>query len=466
MSDIDLKNSFNSIAKRYLNDSEDEADEINPIKLDINPPKVKFIKNPEPIVYEQIEEVQPESTQDVDQEESIIEFSEDEQESEEHSGEDEQESEEHSEEEEEESEEHSKEEEIEEQSEEDIREETVQEYVKYERMFNQFLSQLNDRMFVLTEEDLEKLSDNISQKIVHQLTAQSNNMQTSVTQPVLQSAKQQLQSESGSIHKEDSKLKLKQVVDSNVLTDSSNKLSNLLDTYKAKSPEEFTCNFGELFSQVFIINLNNKGEELKSRLSQLGIKSKVIKTRIARRTSGIFDFLSDVVREARNRNLDSIMVLMDTGHISNTLIEEIAEQAANITEKDWKLLYLGGSNNLIRNDKFDWKFYAETYPELTKHGINAEPLYVRHWKFYGQKEGRFGSRLMEQPRLIKNISAIAVHKSGYDEIAKFKKASQLVGSLTKHIKQKSYAVSPLWFLSDPGRVNKARNKHNLHLYGI
>ena len=246
------------------------------------------------------------------------------------------------------------------------------------------------------------------------------------------------------------------------------KLTELLKNYnKSESESTKSVDVKTVFSQVYIINLNDKGDQLGQRLNQLGIKNKVINIKVSRKTASVFDFLPDVVREAKKKELESIMVLIDSCHVYQNILDELNAQAQIIQELDWKLMYLGASQNLIRNDKFDWKFYAKTYPGLIEHGVTDEVKYTRHWRFYGQKkEGRFGSRIVDHPRLLNNISAIAVHKSGYDEIAKYKKTSQLIASLSKHIKQKSYAVSPLWFLTDPGRVNKSRNKHNLHLYGL
>jgi hypothetical protein len=38
---------------------------------------------------------------------------------------------------------------------------------------------------------------------------------------------------------------------------------------------------------------------------------------------------------------------------------------------------------------FNWKFYVDNYPDLQKAGINTQAKALRHWTFFGKKEGRF-----------------------------------------------------------------------------
>jgi len=350
----------------------------------------------------------------------------------------------------------------------------------------------NQRIYLLTEKDFKALGQSITQQVIEALkeTSTIKPVETTpvITKVGLISAKKQLEElqnpSSRSIRS-----------NSSVLSASGgggvSKLSELLKNYqkpsaKSLKPEipsdankselalssEVASNIklSEIFTQIYIIDLNNQGAELKKQLEHLGIKCKVIETKTTRRNLTVFDFLPQVAREASKRELNSFMVLMDTVKIHKNLLIEIAHQWSSISTTDWKLLYVGASQNLIRNDKFDWQYYldsAEGYgTDLRAHNITTEQLAIRHWKYYGQKEGRFGARTIDQQYLMKDITAVAVHNSGYEEVGRHKQTTQLMVSLTKSLKQKSFAVSPLWFLTDPGRVNKARNKHNLHMYNL
>ena len=394
--------------------------------------------------------------------------------------------------------------------------EVVEDTDKIDSKLTAMLTQNQGKFVILSESDLETLSLQISQRVIAELK-QSNLLLKPDTASVetktrigLISAKQQLANLEAPVI--ESKLNAEsrdRVGNSEHKTSSSSapvsKLSELLKNYQrsaadkapknnetVKKPdsvskiavsmktdltpttvssktESESLNLKALFAQIYIVDLNDQGNQMKQQLDSLGIRSKVIRTKTNRRNATVFDFLPEIVRESSKRALASIMVIMDSAKLHKQLLLEIAHQYERLAATDWKLIYLGGSHNLVRNDQFDWQYYLgqDGYgSDLRSHNITNEPLAQRHWKYYGQKEGRFGARTIDHQHMIKNISAVAVHQSAYEEIGRHHKTSQLMISLTKSLKQKSFAVSPLWFLTDPGRINKARNKHNLHLYQI
>ena len=359
-----------------------------------------------------------------------------------------------------------------------------------------------DKLVVMTEADVARLADQITEAVCKRVSdmlestksAQEPNKRT---MPLL-SAKKQLEiiqtrrekpheavaTPASSPPKVSTLVLGAKPIASHVATtdtkSEASKLTDLLKTYKNKSQtvtaiapsaqqhalEPIGANSYN-FSHVYIINLTDHGDELSRQLAQCGLKNKVIRTKSSRKNASVLDFLPEVVSEAQKRNAESVLVLLDTCAPHIRLAQELALQTQQLKTLDWKLLYMGAAQNLIKNDQFDWTYYKETYPELAEHGVTSEPLYARHWKYYGQKEGRFGTRSMDQPHLMKSISAVAVHQTAFEEIAKYAgKTQQLVVSLTKHIKQKSYAMSPLLFLTDVGRNSKTRSKHNLALYGL
>jgi len=44
--------------------------------------------------------------------------------------------------------------------------------------------------------------------------------------------------------------------------------------------------------------------------------------------------------------------------------------------------------SLIEPSDFDWQFYINNYPDLQKNGITNKMKALKHWKYYGKKEGR------------------------------------------------------------------------------
>jgi len=53
------------------------------------------------------------------------------------------------------------------------------------------------------------------------------------------------------------------------------------------------------------------------------------------------------------------------------------------------------SNTNLPED-FDWKFYLDTYPDLTKAGITTKEGAVRHYLKHGQFENRFMNKLLPE----------------------------------------------------------------------
>jgi hypothetical protein len=223
----------------------------------------------------------------------------------------------------------------------------------------------------------------------------------------------------------------------------------------------------ELFSQIYIIDQNSRADQLQKRLTKLGITSRVIRTTPAskKKGMGLFDYLSEVAGESQKKGLKSVLVMLDVVVPHVDLLNEIKAQWTAVNSLDWKVLYIGASQNLIREAPLDPVFYSQTYPDLheAKIGQNSQ-LCTRHWSFYGKKEGRFGSRCVKTPDVTKGVSVIGLNASCFEEVARQKKAPVLAQYLSKNIGSKVFGVSPLWFLTEPGKYNKARTKHNLPLY--
>ena len=222
------------------------------------------------------------------------------------------------------------------------------------------------------------------------------------------------------------------------------------------------------FDCVYILNLSNNGQNLQEKLEKFGFKN--IEILQPKQNMGLVDNLADIVIKAKKEDMKTIMILKDNVLVYNNLIQELGHQLSNMDENA-RVLYLGAALMKTKDAvNFDPNFYLETYTDLVEQGIDDEEKAFTHWKTKGSREGRWGSRSMNHPDLVKDLSAIVLHMDVFDllikNLANVKKGK---GSdsrgFDKLVSNYCYALTPPPFMNEITKYNKNKNStNNAHLY--
>jgi hypothetical protein len=241
------------------------------------------------------------------------------------------------------------------------------------------------------------------------------------------------------------------------------KLSQLLTSYAESSdPQVEFSVIDDYLDVVYILNLTGKASELQHRLQEVGFtKISVIDGNIKK---SFWDNLWDIVKLAQKRGLVHFAVFQDNVHLNKKFAQETMEQFNSIKDKEWKLIAISASQNLITKSGLDWKFYLDTYPDLKKFKITNEPTAQKHWRSYGMREKRYSQRALLNPDTLGGVSGVFVSDLLYADLPKLLKARNAGDFLVKNYKPKIYATTPLLCLSGLNRAVRNRNKHNLSFY--
>jgi len=160
--------------------------------------------------------------------------------------------------------------------------------------------------------------------------------------------------------------------------------------------------------------------------------------------------------------------LKDNVMIYNNIINELGYQLSNMNESA-RVLYLGAA--LMKSKEvanFDPEFYLQTYSDLVEQGIDDEEKAYNHWKTKGSREGRWSSRSMAHPDLVKDISAMVLHMDVFDLLIKnlsnIKKGSTASKGFEKLVANYCYALTPPPFMNEITKYNKNKSSSNAYLY--
>ena len=223
------------------------------------------------------------------------------------------------------------------------------------------------------------------------------------------------------------------------------------------------CN--ELADAIYILNLTNNANNLKNKLDSIGITGITIFRKSDPKKS-LIEHLDEIIIDAQQQGFKSIMVLKDNIYIRNYFMNELSIQMENLP-KDWSMLYLGAGLVKTKNNTLDPEFYKSNYPDLEKQSIDDVQ---KHWKLTGHREGRFGSRTIIHPEIIKDISAIVISSSIYPKIIQCF-GTKARGNMTlnfmalqKTEKEHSWVMQPYMFMNELNKYNKSKNICNLPLY--
>jgi hypothetical protein len=95
---------------------------------------------------------------------------------------------------------------------------------------------------------------------------------------------------------------------------------------------------------------------------------------------------------------------------------------AELAKDNWNVLhYLTPGRFRTKPEKFDWKFYIQTNPDLHAKGIVTEADAKKHWK-RGVREGRQGNYQVLKVAKVATTLAFAVKASMFDKLAKSTKS--------------------------------------------
>jgi hypothetical protein len=134
-----------------------------------------------------------------------------------------------------------------------------------------------------------------------------------------------------------------------------------------------------------------------------------------------------------------------------------------------RVLYLGAALMKTKEPvSFDPHFYLETYSDLVEQGIDDEEKAYNHWKTKGAREGRWGSRSMNHPDLVKDLAGIVLHMDVFDllikNLANVKKGATANRGFDKLVANYCYALTPPPFMNEITKYNKSKSTSNAYLY--
>jgi hypothetical protein len=221
----------------------------------------------------------------------------------------------------------------------------------------------------------------------------------------------------------------------------------------------------EFFDAIFVLNLSNKADALYKKLDELGFQNiEVVPTKP---NLTLIDSLAEIVLKAKNKGLKTIMVLKDNVLVHQNIMQELAYQLSHMDDKA-RVLYLGAALMRTKDTSFDPEFYLQTYSDLVEQGIDDEEKAQKHWKTRGHREGRWGSRNMNHPDLVKDLSAVVLHTDIFDILIKnlsaLKKGAGGVKAFEKLVANYCYVVTPPPFMNELTKYNKSKNQSNAFLY--
>lgn len=210
------------------------------------------------------------------------------------------------------------------------------------------------------------------------------------------------------------------------------------------------------FDAIYILNTNGTAVELGEKLQEMGIQScKVIDSELPRRVPSSLSkdiyYLQDTIDDAESENYERILVLSDDVKLHKNLLLEFNEFVDNLSSLSWNIIQLGFSKkvNFKRApSNFDWKYYSGTFRELE---LSNEQMAVRHWKKYGFKEGRIGSREVVEDNTIDSRFAFAASKDSFEDLSRQIKASLKNNksiNLFDRIKTGLYGIKPNLFIKE------------------
>lgn len=253
------------------------------------------------------------------------------------------------------------------------------------------------------------------------------------------------------------------------------KLSNLLTNYAkddSDGEDEGTSKkmtFDQIDSfldRVYIMNFEGHAAELQGKLQEHGFTDVQVVEPNKRKDFLINVF--DLVKANAKKGYKKIAIFRDFVHLNKNFAGEFMHQLGLIQQKkDWKMIALGASQNLLgETGGFDWKFYLQSYPDLVKSNIKDENGANKHWKVYGLREKRFGLRTLANPESFTGVCGLIVNERMYADLSKLQKARDPREFILKNYKSNVYACSPLLCLPGMNRMIKMRNRHNLDFYDV
>jgi hypothetical protein len=220
--------------------------------------------------------------------------------------------------------------------------------------------------------------------------------------------------------------------------------------------------------RVYIMNFEGHATELQRKLQEFGFTDVQIIEPNKRKDFliNVFDLLK--ANSSKKSAFKKVAIFKDFVHFNKNFAGEFLHQFSLIQQKkDWKMIALGASQNLLgETGGFDWKFYLQSYPDLVKSNIKDEGAASKHWKVYGLREKRFGLRTLANPETLAGLCGVIVNERMYADLSKLQKARDPREFILKNYKSNVYACSPLLCLPGMNRMIKMRNRHNLDFYDI
>jgi len=231
--------------------------------------------------------------------------------------------------------------------------------------------------------------------------------------------------------------------------------------------EQLRANLGAFFHRIYVLDMTNKANDLAQRLQDLGFDNLEIVSWSG--SKGMVDALPNLISKAKKEGHERIMVLKDNLLIHKNIITELAQQLSTLKDKA-RVLYMGSSYTRTKNHQaFDPQFYMDTYEDLEKAGINTVEKAQKHWKTSGHRQGRWGSRHISHPEIVKDLSAICIHMDVFDVLVQSmaggkRKGEQSYKTFEKAAAEVVYALTPPPFMNELNKYNRAKNRCNAFLY--
>jgi hypothetical protein len=185
----------------------------------------------------------------------------------------------------------------------------------------------------------------------------------------------------------------------------------------------------EAFNSVYIIRISGKDKDISNFLLANQVDDYVlvhpkIPSQIAKIVPKtpehllIFGYM-EAIKHAKEKNHRKILILSDNVIFHKDFMYEFYQSMTKIPVK-WKLLYLGARHKLGRTNpfnKFDWRFYLDTYTDLDSTVSYTQKDAEEHWRRFGIKEGRIGCREVYHPSgKVSGLFAVGINESLYDVI--------------------------------------------------
>ena len=256
------------------------------------------------------------------------------------------------------------------------------------------------------------------------------------------------------------------------------KLEELLNQYSQETEHDNTNNresddqngftdLNKFFDRIYILALTDKGPDLESRILSHGLSNYEIFDKVNSNKS-FMENLYEIIKDAQQKQHSQILVVKDSDLIHKDIRNEFIHHSS-ILGNDWHIIYAGGTISTTLN-QFDAGFYLSTYEDLAKARITTEQAAQKHWRTYGNKEGRYGGRYLSHPDSIRDISAIGIRSDVYPALLEClnpKKGNNVGINLAKFYKDHkghSWVVVPNLFQSELNKNNRTRIRANGFMY--